>query len=217
MNTGIERRPFKVLRPVKHSTAMVLARYSARLPAVIGGPAAEPGDLLWRALRVAGMCAACAFTFFLISERNLLKRSGEILPPAPVTAQRVNYTAQTVAPDAKAFATIMEAPAFAVPEGKNLKVTEFALPVSREFQDLGAIQVRLLGLNSASGSYDITVRTNEREFYRQDVKVNEHIVLAKNPRNSPEIVVAAIAQNRVFGYLSEPHRGHGRRHRHSRT
>jgi hypothetical protein len=217
MNTGIERRPFKVLRPVKHSTAMVIARYSARIPAVIGGPEAQSGDLLWRALRVAGLCAACAFTFFLLSERNLLKRSGEVLPPAPVTAQRVHYGAQTVAPaDAKALATVMEAPAFALPDGKNLKVTEFALSVSREFQDLGDIQVRLMALNSASGSYDITVRTNEREFYRQDVKVNEHLALAKNPRNSAEIVVAAIAQNRVFGYLSEPRR-HSRRHRRSHT
>jgi len=222
MHTGIERRPFKVLRPVRHSTAMVIARYSARIPAVIGGPEVQPGDLLWRALRVAGLCAACAFTFFLLSERNLLKRSGEILPPGPVTAQRVHYAAQTAAAaDAKALTNVMEAPAFAVPEDRKLKVTEFALSVSREFQNLGDIQVRLMGLNSGSGSYDITVRTNEREFYRQDVKVNEHLALAKNPRNSAEIVVAAISQNRVFGYLSEPYRNgiraHGRRHRRSRT
>ena len=34
MNTGTERRPFKVLRPAEHSTAMVIVRHANRELAV---------------------------------------------------------------------------------------------------------------------------------------------------------------------------------------
>jgi hypothetical protein len=228
MNTGMERRPFKVLRPDKQSTAMVIARYSGRVPAVIGGPEPpEPDDLLWKALRVAGVCAACAFTFFLLSERNLLRRSGEIASSAPITTQRVRYSgtnlpnAPALSADAKSLSLATESPSIPLPDDKSLKVTEFALSVSPEFQDLDGVQLRLMGLNPTTNTYDITVRTRGREFYRQDAKVNEHIALSKRSKNGGELVVGAISENRVFGYLSEPHgiagHAHPRHHRHNRS
>lgn len=191
---------------------MVIARYANRPPAPIAGPAQQQSDLLWRALRVGTLCAACAFAFFFVSERNLFHRTGQTLGPLPDSVQRVHLSA----PLAAQGATLPAASArnFSLPDDKNLKVTEFDLRVNPEFQDLEGIQLRVTGVNPTTSSYDITVRTKDREFYRQDVKLQEHVPLTRNAGLGPEIVVGAITENRVYGYLTEPiRRGH---HRHRR-
>ena len=83
MNAGPERRPFKVLTPPERSSAMVIARYSNRQQRAMRAGAAQTEDaspdLLWKALRVGSVCAACAFAFFFLSQRNLFERVGETL------------------------------------------------------------------------------------------------------------------------------------------
>jgi hypothetical protein len=224
MNTGIERRPFKLLRPEKHSTAMVIARYTNREPAVIPQAPPHPHDLLWKALRVGSVCAACAFTFFVLSERNLFERASQIAGPAPKSIQRIHVEnklpATTQAADAKTLST-REPRSFVLPTDKDLRVTEFALPVTPEFQDLGGVQLKLAGVNTTTNTYDIAVRTRRREFYRQDVKLDEHVPLSRNAEPGPEIVVGEITPSGVSGYLSEPQQdagrlAHGRRRHHRR-
>ena len=226
MNAGTERRPFKVLTPPERSSAMVIARYSNRQLRAAGASAQEaPPDLLWKALRVGSVCAACAFAFFFVSQRNLFERAGDTLGPMPDSVQRLHFAgstttaqppAEAVAPaDARSISvTGTGAPTFTIPEALNRAVTEFNLSVTPEFQNIGNVQLRLTGVNASARTYDITVRTSQREFYRQDVKLDEHIPLARNSEHGPELVVGAIAENRVFGYVSEPQRrGHKRSRR----
>ncbi len=217
MNTGTERRPFKVLRPPEHSTAMVIVRHANRELAVLARAQDEPSDLLWKALRVASLCAACAFAFFVLSERHLFERSSEKVGPLTNSIQRVRLDTPrsgTPVADGKTVSAATAPEGFVPPVDKRFKVTEFALEVSPQFQDLDGVQLRLTGVNTAAHTFDITVRTREREFYRQDVKVAEHVPLVKNSPNGPELVVGEIGHDRVFGYLSEPiRRGHRRHHR----
>ena len=215
MNTGTERRPFKLLRPPEHSTAMVIARYANREVAVTARPHDEPSDLLWKALRVGSLCAACAFAFFVLSERHLFERSGDKPGPFTDSIQRVRLDPprSTVVPDGKTVSASTAPEGFVPPADKRLKITEFALEVSPEFQDLDGVELRLTGVNTAAKTFDITVRTREREFYRQDVKLEEHVPLARNSPQGPELVVGEIGKDRVFGYLSEPLRRGHRRHR----
>lgn len=220
MNVGMERRPFKLLTPPERSTAMVIARYSNRQLALRPPATAqvERPDLLWKAIWVACLFAACAFTFFFMSQRNLFQRSGETLGPLPDSIQRLHFTPPVSAaqaalpPDAKALSVAMAPPTFALPDAKNLAVTEFNLSVTPEFQSVGDVDLKLMGVNAATNTYDIIVRTSQREFYRQDVKLEEHLPLAKNAALGSELVVGAISQDRVFGYLSEPQRRGRRRH-----
>jgi hypothetical protein len=234
MNAGMERRPFKVLTPPERSTAMVIARYTNRQPAFRApARAQDPSpDLLWKAVRLGCMCAACAFAFFFVSQRNLFERNGETLGPAPESIQRLHFEGTPPQPntptpqpaeampqaDGKSISPSesMGPQGFSVPEARNLAITEFNLSVTPEFQSVASVELRLTGVNASANTYDIFVKTNQREFYRQDVKLNEHIPLAKYSAHGPELVVGAISQNRVFGYLSEPqHRGHRRHHRRS--
>jgi hypothetical protein len=222
MNVGMERRPFKVLTPPERATAMVIARYSNRqLTVAAAAPAQEPApDLLWKAVRVGSICAACAFIFFFLSQRNLFRRGGDALGPLPDSIQRLHFAAsrdaaQPALPaDAKTVLAPLAPQTFALPDARNLAVTEFNLSVTPDFQSVGNVELKLMGVNAAANTYDITVKTDQREFYRQDVKLEEHVPLAKNGWPGPELVVGAISPNRVFGYLSEPlRRGHRRRHR----
>ena len=216
MSTGADRRPFKLLRPPEHSTAMVLARYPNRDLTVAPRAHAESSDLLWKALRVGSVCAACAFAFFVLSQRHLFERSGDKVGPLTDSIQRVRLdTPRPLAPpaDGKTVSTATAPDGFVPPSDKRLKITEFALQVSPEFQDLDGVELRLTGVNPAAHTFDITVRTKEREFYRQDVKLDEHVPLERNSVHGPELVVAGIDHNRVFGYLSEPSRRGRHRHR----
>lgn len=222
MNTGMNRRPFKVLTPSERSTAMVIARYSTRQVAGGALPAqAEQHDLVWKALRMGIACAGCAFAFFFLSQRNLLERTGEALGALPDSIQRVNFKplvatlpSDIQTPDGKAVSTDTAPQPFTVPEDKDFSVTQFNLSVTSEFQNVGDVQLRLNNVNTTANTYDITVKTSQREFYRQDVKLNERIQLAKNSTAGSELVIGAIAHDRVFGYLSEPlRRGHRRHHR----
>jgi len=215
MNTGIERRPFKVLRPLKHSTAMVIARYANREAAVLTPAPLENNNLLWKALRVASLFAACAFAFLVLRERHVFERSGYTLGKLPDSIQRVPFGAKPISPppaapvaDGKTLSEIV------LPETDEQNVTKFSLPLTPEFQEVGDVRLRLAGVNATAGSYDITVKTRAREFYRQDVKINEHVPLLKNSPHGPELVVAAVEPNRVVGYLSEPlHHSRRRHHR----
>jgi hypothetical protein len=237
MNIGTERRPFKVLRPIEHSAAMVIARYSNRYPAAMINTQTQPlqSDLLWKSLRVGIICATCAFAFLFFSQRNFLKQNGQALGALTSNIQRVPFATITksAAPpaDAKALTIAPTSvvpnaginvgattpPAFSIPQLDGFKVTEFALLVSPEFQHLGGIQLRLSSVNAGAGTYDITVRTRGREFYRQDVRINERVPVTRNPGTGPALVVGGLAPNRVFGYLTEPERGrHGHRRRHRR-
>jgi hypothetical protein len=228
MNAGPERRPFKVLTPRERSTAMVIARYSNR--SIATRPPVpdhtEPPDLLLKAICVGGFFAACAFAFLLLSQRHLIQQGGQTLGPLNDSIQRVRFTPSGAAPavahsvasvpptDAKTVSPAVEPQTLPLPEARNLTVTEFNLSVTPEFQSVGDVELRLAGVNTAANTYDIMVKTNQREFYRQDVKLAERVALAKNVADGPELVVGAITQNSVFGYVSEPqHRGHRRRHR----
>jgi hypothetical protein len=208
MNTGIERRPFKVLRPLKHSTAMVIARYANREARVMLPAPVEPGDLLWKALLVAGLCAACAFSFFLLSERHLIQRSGQTVGSLPYSIERVRLERSRSAARGTDDKTVL-----APTEMPGAETPGLAPMVDKRLKDLDGVELRLVGVNAAANTYDITVRTRQREFYRQDVRLDEHVPLAKDPARGPELVVARIGQDRVFGYLSEQMRNGRRRHR----
>jgi hypothetical protein len=210
----MERRPFKVLRPPERSRAIVIARYTNRQPATCGLSPAEPADLLWKAVRMGGLCAACAFAFFFLSQRNLFERSSPISIQLPDTIERLRFEVPAALADAESFAAPAKPLMFALPQAPNLAVTEFNLPVTPEFQAVGDIRLKVNAVNPSANTYDITVQTSRREFYRQDVKLDERLPLAKDSTSGPELVVGAIAQNRVFGYLSEPQRRGHRRHRH---
>jgi hypothetical protein len=194
---------------------MVIARYAHREATVMPSARIENDGLLWKALRVASLFAACAFAFLVLRERHLFERSGYTLGALPDSIQRVPFGGKPavtppVAPleDGKAVSQIE------LPEAANLTVTKFSLPLTPEFQEVGNVELRLAGVNVAAHTYDITVRTRAREFYRQDIKVDEHVPLLRNAQHGPELVVAAVEPNRVIGYVSEPvHRG---RHRHRR-
>lgn len=231
LNAGSERRPFKVLTPPERSSKLVIARYSRR-PRTSAAPMKEasgPQDMVWKAIRVGGLCAAFAFAFFSFSQRNWFQRTGDTLGPIPQSIQRLHFAGGNTAEqadlstqpppppsaDGKSISPMATAPqTFEVPDAENLSVTEFNLSVNPEFQRVGDVALRLTEVNAAAKTYDITVRTARREFYRQDVKMAEHLPLSRNENaGGAELVVGAISPNRVFGYVSEPlHRGH-RRHR----
>jgi hypothetical protein len=109
-------------------------------------------------------------------------------------------------------------PRLALPESRDRKVTEFFLAESGDFQNLGPVKLKLTAVDAQRGSYNLSVRSRGRQFTRTNVKLNEAVRLAGAKRTAPEIVVGAIVQNRVWGYLSEPraipqskHRRHRRR------
>lgn len=223
MNAGPEKRPFKILTPPERSSKMVIARYSQR-------PRQQPAtrdtdqqpDMFWRAVRVAGLFAACAFAFFSFSQRNAFQRRGGVdLGPLPTSIQRLNFVAPAAAvpavpqlpADAKAVSAPVGPQTFALPDASNVTITEFNLAVTADFQEVGNVDLRLTAVNAAAHTYDITVKTPRREFYRQDVQLAEHIALSKNQVNGPELVVGAISGNRVYGYIAEPLRHGRRRHR----
>ena len=205
---------------------MVIARYSNRPRRQVAAPGPAP-DMLWKAIRVGALCAACAFAFFSMSQRNWFQRAGDTVGPIPKSIQRLHFAAPspataipTPAPppvaDAKtASPTVVIPQTFALPDSPKLTVTEFNLSVTPEFQNVGRVQLRLTAVNPSANTYDIKVKTSRREFYRQDVKLAEHLPLSRNEAEGPELVVGAISENRVFGYLSEPRR-RGRHWRHRR-
>jgi hypothetical protein len=137
-------------------------------------------------------------------------------PPASANAPQSIGVPQPLLDAVPADAKSIDAPAhpqtFALPDPTNLTVTEFNLSVTPGFQTVGHVDLRINSVNASANTYDITIRTPTREFYRQDVKLSEHIPLSKNESEGPELVVGAISQNRVFGYIAEPRHRH-RRHR----
>jgi hypothetical protein len=235
LNPGPERRPFRVLTPPERSSALVIARYSNRpRQRALKAPVTQQ-QLTWRAIRVGAFWAAFAFAFFCFSQRNSFVRSGEGLGALPDSVQRLRFGSgppasahapqsinlpqplpDAVPADAKSIDGHSDPPTFALPDPTNLTVTEFNLSVTPGFQTVGHVDLRINSVNASANTYDITIRTPTREFYRQDVKLSEHIPLSKTESDGPELVVGAISQNRVFGYIAEPrHRNH--RHHRRRT
>jgi len=203
---------------------MVIARYSNRPRPKVTAHDPSP-DMLWKAIRVGALCAVCAFAFFSMSQRNWFQRAGDTLGPLPNSIQRLHFVAPnapsaipaaTPRDDAKTVSPTISAPqTFALPDSPKLTVTEFNLSITPEFQSVGHVQLRLTAVNPSVNTYDIKVKTSQREFYRQDVKLAEHLLLSRNETEGPELVVGAISENRVFGYVSEPrHRGRHWRRRH---
>ncbi len=223
-NTGTGRRPFKVLTPPERSTAMVLARYSNRQKTHAAKNAELAArELMWKAILLGTACAAFAFGFFLLSQRNWLLQSGQMVGALPNSVQRVQFATPRTAPapagdadtpDARTAGPTVRADGFTIPTDESASITEFDLPVTGDFQTVGSVKLRLMGANPMAKTYDISVKTPQREFYRQDVKLAEHILLGRSDK-SGELVVGEISPSSVHGYVSEPrYRGHHRRRRH---
>jgi hypothetical protein len=158
-----------------------------------------------KALTLATLCAALAFFCFAIRERKMAL----VVPAAHAAIAVPKETA--AAPPLR----------LALPESPDRKVTEFFLTESGDFQNLGPVKLKLTAVDAERGSYNLSVRSRGRQFTRTNVKLNEAVRLAGAKRTAPEIVVGAIVQNRVWGYLSEPkgepkakaHAAHRRRKR----
>ena len=185
MTSAIPAVPSGLPEDLYHSAPMVLVRYPGE------SAFASATILKWltiKALALASLCAAIAFFFFAIRERK-------IAPAVPAARAPIAV--------AKA-ATTAPPPRLSLPERRDRKVTEFILAESSDFQSLGPVKLRLTGVNAQRGSYNLSVRTRGRQFTRTNVKLNEAVKLANGKRTAPEVVVGAIVQNRVWGYLSEP-------------
>jgi hypothetical protein len=170
-----------------HSAPMVLVRYPGESTFA---SATILKRLTIQALVLAGLCAAVAFFFFAIRERKITPA----VPAARAPIAIPKAIATTTAP----------APHVSVPERRDRKVTEFILTESPDFQSLGPVKLRLTAVNAQTGSYNLSVRSRGRQFSRTNVKLDQAVKLADGKRAPSEIVVGAIVQNRVWGYLSEP-------------
>jgi len=199
MTSAIPAVPSGLPEDLYHSAPMVLVRYP-------GDPIFASATILKRltikALALASLCAAIAFFFFAIRERKIAPAVPAV--PAPIAVPKATTTAP--APP----------PRLALPEQRDRKVTEFILAESSDFQNLGPVKLRLTGVNAQHGSYNLAVRTRGRQFSRTNVKLDEAVKLADGKRVAPEIVVGAIVQNRVWGYLSEPKGTPAAKHRRRR-
>ena len=185
MTSAIPAVPSGLPEDLYHSAPMVLVRY----PGESGFASATIlKRLTIKALALASLCAAIAFFFFAIRERK-------IAPAVPAAR------APIAVPKAAATAP---PPRLSLPERRDRKVTEFILAESSDFQSLGPVKLRLTGVNAKSGSYNLSVRMRGRQFTRTNVKLDEAVKLANGKRTASEVVVGAIVQNRVWGYLSEP-------------
>jgi hypothetical protein len=201
MTSAIPAVPSGLPEDLYHSAPMILVRYPG-----------EPGfasetirkGLAVKALALASLCAALAFFYFAIREQK-------IAPAVPAARPAVAVrTEAAVAP--------APPPRLALPDGRDRKVTEFILSESGNFQNLGPVKLKLTAVDAQTGSYNLSVLSRGRRFTRTNVKLNEAVRLAGGTQAAPEIVVGAIVQNRVWGYLSEPrvtppskHRRHRRR------
>jgi hypothetical protein len=204
MTSAIPAVPSGLPEDLYHSAPMVLVRYP--------GPPAFPSTrirkgLTVKALTLAALCAALAFFCFAIRERKMAL----VVPAAHAPIAVPKETAVVAAPP----------PRLALPESRDRKVTEFFLAESGDFQNMGPVKLKLTAVDARRGSYNLSVRSRGRQFTRTNVKLNETVRLAGAKRTAPEIVVGAIVQNRVWGYLSEPkgelkakaHAAHRRRKR----
>lgn len=101
MTSATKRRPAKITRHLRHSTHMVLARY-ANFPEAIRartGQNVDPRQLFWKGIGVVLLCAACVFSFFLVSNRHLFRREGPSTLPNG-QAQRMHFQHEPVGPPA---------------------------------------------------------------------------------------------------------------------
>ena len=100
MTSVTKRRPSNITRQLRQSTHIVLARYANFPETIRARTTASNGDirpLLWKGIGVVFLCAACVFSFFLVSNRHLFRRE------APSTladgqTQRVRYQHEPAGP-----------------------------------------------------------------------------------------------------------------------
>jgi hypothetical protein len=187
MTSAIPAVPSGLPEDLYHSAPMVLVRYPGE-PAFASATIRK--GLTVKALALASLCAALAFFYFAIREQK-------IAPAVPAARATIAAPKQT-----EAVAAMPRR--LPLPNGPDRKVTEFILAESGEFQNLGPIKVKLTAVDAQRGSYNLSVRIRGRQFTRTNVKLNEAVRLAGGKWTSPEIVVGAIVQNRVWGYVSEP-------------
>lgn len=200
MTSAIPAVPSGLPEDLYHSAPMILVRYPGE-PALASATIRK--GLMAKALALASLCAALAFSYFAIREQK-------IAPAVPAAHAAIAAPKPT-----EAVAAIPRH--LPLPEGRDRKVTEFFLAESGDFQNLGPIKLKLTAVDAQTGSYNLAVRSRGRQFTWTHVKLNEAVKLAGAKRTAPEIVVGAITQNRVWGYLSEPkaktHSAHRRRKR----
>jgi hypothetical protein len=151
-----------------------------------------------RAFGLAIVCACAAFSYFWVNQSIRYRRSTADTPSATVLAE-----ASQQQPTATKAKMGKNAPTVAVvvPKGRNAHETEFTLAESNELQRMGPISIRLRAVHPANSSYDVTLRINQgHEWNKVNVKVNEPIPLLRG-RHSNQLVVYAIFQNHVSGYI----------------
>jgi hypothetical protein len=203
MTSAIPAVPSGLPEDLYHSAPMVLVRYPGE-PVVRFTRIRK--ELTVKALALAGLCAGLAFFCFVIRERKMARAVPAAHAPIAVPKETEPVAA---APP----------PRLVLPEARDRKVTEFFLTESGDFQNLGPVKLKLTAVDAQRGSYNLSVRSRGRQFTRTNVKLNEAVRLAGGKQTAPEIVVGAIVQNRVWGYLSEPkakaHAAHQRRKRRS--
>jgi hypothetical protein len=191
MTSAMPAIPSGLPEDLYHSAPMVLVRYPGE---TAFASARIRRRLTLKAIIMACVCAALAFFFSALRERKQA-------PAAPAALTPVTATRETAA------ARPMPALAprqFLLPERQDRKITEFILGASPEFQSLGPVKLRLSGVDTERSSYNLAVRFRGRQFTRTNVKVDQAVKFGNGQKGAPEIVVGAIVQNRVWGYLSEP-------------
>jgi hypothetical protein len=187
MTSAMPAIPSGLPEDLYHSAPMLLVRYTGET--AFASERIRNG-LAIKALALASVCAALAFFFLAIRERKLA-------PAAPAVQTPIAAPKQVAIPES--------APQrLSLPERRDRKITEFMLAASSEFQSLGPVKLRLTGVDTERGSYNLAVRFRGRQFTRTNVKLDQAVKLGNGRKTAPEIVVGAIVQNRVWGYLSEP-------------
>jgi hypothetical protein len=191
MTSAMPAVPSGLPEDLYHSAPMVLVRYPGE---TAFASARIRRRLTLKAIMLASVCAALAFFFSALRERKQAPAAPAAL--APVAAKREIAGAGPIPTPAPRH--------FALPERPDRKITEFILAASPEFQSLGPVKLKLAGVDARRGSYNLSVRMRGRQFTRTNVKVDQAVKLGNGKKAAPEIVVGAIVQNRVWGYLSEP-------------
>ena len=107
------------------------------------------------------------------------------------------------AADAKRQGVLHEDLKISVPERGGQTITEFILAESTGFQRLGRIQMRLDNVDGKRGAFDLSVKMRGHQFDKKHVELNQPIKIAMARYPDSVIVVKAIVDDRVYGYLSE--------------
>jgi hypothetical protein len=207
-----------VSRIFEDSSAVVLARYPAGVP-VPQLAFSETRHVAWTAFGIAILCGSLVFSFLALRERSLSREPSVVEKIGPVVPRKLAVVAGPAVTDQTKVEARPESLALRLLARQDRKVTQFILAESPDFQRLGAVQLKLTGVDAARGSYSLLLMANGRQFDKTNIKLNEPVNISPTgARTAPEIVVDAIVPGGVQGYLSEPnHRRWHRRHRSNRS